>query len=73
MQRVTDRPSVLGRLVSSALNEAREIAWLVVVVAALSVLGIVVAVSLSFALDRHFSRSGQDTIKTAHCSKTANN
>lgn len=73
MQKVTDRQSVLGTVVSSALNEAREIVWLVVVVAALSVLGIVVAVSLSFALDRHFSHSGRDTIKTAHCSKTANN
>ena len=67
MQKFTDGPSRLDAALTNAWKEVREVAWLVAVVAALSVLGIVMAVSLSFALDRHFGGSGHHTVKTAHC------
>jgi orotate phosphoribosyltransferase len=67
MQRFTDEPSRLDAALTSAWKEVREVAWLAAVVAALSVGGIVIAISLSFALDRHFGAAGHHAVKTAHC------
>lgn len=67
MQRFADRQSSVGTVLTGALKELREVAWLAAVVATLSVLGIVLAVSLAVALDYYSGGSAPKTTKTAHC------